>query len=81
MNTTQRISWTDDMIREEASKHKSASDFRKGNITAYRGLLDDVCKHMELRRISWTDDMIRKVKVSFKKVMIQHIKPHGGEGY
>ena len=51
-----RIKWTDEMLREEALKYDSRTEFSKANRSAYsiaakRGIIDALCQHMERRRI------------------------------
>ena len=55
--------WTDKMLRDEALKYKTRGEFVKGSESAYRlsrkrGILDNVCKHMEYKYIYWTDKML-----------------------
>ena len=55
--------WTDEKIREEASKFKTKSEFRENNLGAYkaawkRGILDDVCAHMIDLKTDWTYEML-----------------------
>lgn len=44
--------WTDEDLKNEASKYKTRGEFQKNNPVAYttslrRGILDDICSHME----------------------------------
>jgi hypothetical protein len=45
------IKWSDEMLREEASKYNSKSDFRKCSkayaVAQKRGLLEHICNHMK----------------------------------
>ena len=59
-----RVKWTNEMVREEALKYNSRVEFCKANNTAYqaalkRGIIDEVCQHMEVRRMQWTDELLR----------------------
>lgn len=67
-----RIKWTQDAIQQEALKYQTRNDFRKKNRNAYkaalrRGILDDVCKHMDSVYTYWTDEMIEKEASRFQK--------------
>ena len=61
--------WTYDIIKEEALKYNTRSDFEK-NSGAYssairQGLLDDVCSHMITQHITWSDDIIREEALKY----------------
>ena len=67
-----RTKWTQDAIQQEALKHQTRNDFRKKNRNAYkaarrRGILDDVCKHMDSVYTYWTDEMIEKEASLYQK--------------
>jgi hypothetical protein len=64
--------WTFEKLQEEASKHKSRSDFEKENLSAYnsalkRGFLDQICSHMGPRKNEpWTDEELFNVALKYK---------------
>jgi predicted GIY-YIG superfamily endonuclease len=63
--------WTDDEIRQEASKYKTISDFRNYARNAMdaainHGIYDEVTKHMERAYTEWTKDMVWKEALNYK---------------
>jgi hypothetical protein len=61
----QRNQWTNDLLRQEALKHKTKNEFAKQNPTAYklskdRGdvFFNEITSHMPKRVNQWTDEMI-----------------------
>ena len=64
--------WTDEMLKQEASKYSSRSEFSKGNPTAYtlsgrRGILDLICPPAKTspKRI-WTNEAIELESKKYK---------------
>lgn len=58
------IKWTYELLKEEALKYNTRSDFSKGSTNAYRvslnrNILDSICLHMNNKYVSWTDDMLK----------------------
>ncbi len=58
------LKWTIDKLRAEAAKYTRRVDFQRKSNPAYisahqRGMLDDVCGHMQPQRESWTIDALR----------------------
>ena len=58
-----KIKWSDDMIVKEAKKYQTRGEFAQKSLNAYnsarnRGILDDVCSHMDSVLINWTHEMI-----------------------
>ncbi len=56
--------WTEDMLREEASKYQTRGAFKLGSNSAYqaaiyRGLLESICGHMEVLFASYTEESLR----------------------
>ena len=46
-----KITWSDEMLKEEALKYNTRTTFNKNSKSAYqtaysRGILDEVCSHM-----------------------------------
>jgi hypothetical protein len=63
--------WTDDEIRQEASKYNSVSDFRKYAKNAMdaavnHGIYDEVSSHMNRAYTDWTKDMVWKEALKYK---------------
>jgi hypothetical protein len=55
--------WTDEMLFEVAATFSTRKKFAVSNGGAYktavsRGILDEVCVHMEQQHIKWTDEML-----------------------
>jgi len=71
--------WTKERCHEEAQKHKTKTEFKKGSSSAYtlshrKGWLDEICPHMtEIKKTSWSYDGCKQEalkynsKVSFQK--------------
>ena len=58
------------MLREEALKYNSRTEFCIACDTAYqaafkRGIIDEVCQHMELKQVKWTDEMLREEELKY----------------
>jgi len=58
-----KLKWTEEKLKEEALKYDTRIEFQKGSYGAYsaaqrRGLLEEVCFHMEAR-FTWTKDMLK----------------------
>lgn len=65
-----RISWTTDMIRQEAVKFKYRIDFQRGSKGAYlaalkNGIVDDVCIHMSPKVKKWSIEEIQAEAIKF----------------
>lgn len=72
--------WTNDMLREEALKYKSRSEFKRCSSGAFqiakkRGILDEICSHMPKRNTSrgenhyaftWTYEMLYQEALKYK---------------
>ena len=63
--------WTDDEIRQEASKYNTIKDFSEKSLQAYyaaqsHGIYDEVTKHMERAYTDWTKDMVWKEALNYK---------------
>lgn len=63
--------WTDDEIRQEASKYETLSDFRKHAKNAMdaavnHGIYDEVTAHMKRAYTDWTKDMVWKEALKYK---------------
>jgi hypothetical protein len=65
-----RTDWTYEMLLMEAKKYTSRSEFNSNSnayqIAAKRGVLDEICSHMEIHHIKWTDEMIFEEAAKFK---------------
>lgn len=64
------IKWTNEVIKKEALKYNTRSDFEKHNKTAYnaahsRGIFDDVCSHMTIKLIKWTEEMLKEEALKY----------------
>src|SRR5690554_6981111 len=70
--------WNYELLHKTALMYETRYEFQKGSPNAYcackrRGILDDVCSHMEYVRTYWTDGMLRdearkyKTRFEFKK--------------
>jgi len=64
--------WTDDLLRQEAQKYSTPTEFSKFSSSAYqlsRGkgkeFFDDITSHMD-RIIPWTEEMIREEALKYK---------------
>jgi len=67
-----RIKWTYEMIKAEALKYETKSDFEKGNPCAYsaalkRKIINDgiICAHMIGKYMTWTNDDLLKEALRF----------------
>jgi len=60
--TKLKTDWTYEMLVAEAKKYSSRSDFSANSnahqIAAKRGVLDEICSHMELKITRWTDALV-----------------------
>lgn len=61
-----RVKWTDELLRQEALKYDSKSDFMKQSSSASqiaqrkgKEFWDDITSHMKPALISWTDEMLK----------------------
>ena len=58
-----RYKFTDEALKEIASKYRTRLDFKKGNNAAYQACLkrnidDDICAHMRTRGNLYPDDIL-----------------------
>lgn len=63
--------WTNEMLRLEALKFQTRGEFQKYSKKAYkaalmRGILDEICSHMEYVRIYWTYEMLKLEALKYK---------------
>ena len=64
--------WTYDIIKEEASKYSSRREFELGCDGAYqaalrKGIIDEVCSHMELKVTYWTKEMLQEISDKYNR--------------
>lgn len=65
-----RRKWTEEDLRAEASKFSSRGQFQKKALGAYlaarkRGLLEDICSHMDQMRQDWTYEDLKKEALKY----------------
>jgi len=65
-----KLKWTEEKLKEEALKYDTRGEFSKGSESAYsaarkKGLLDDICGHMEGRKLKWTEDMLQEEALKY----------------
>jgi len=63
--------WTYELLHKTALMYKTRFEFQKGSPNAYnacrrRGILDDVCSHMEPVLTYWSDEMLREEALKYK---------------
>ncbi len=64
------VSWTIELIQQEALKYNTRGSFQIGSKNAYDAanrmqVLDAVCSHMELQRVSWTIELIQQEALKY----------------
>jgi len=63
--------WNYELLHKTALMYETRYEFQKGSPNAYRaslrrGILDDICSHMEYVRTYWTDEMLREEALKYK---------------
>ena len=72
-DTIPQTMWSNEMLRIEALKYKTRTQFNKCQGIAYqialnRGILGDICRHMEsfpARNYKWTDEMLHSEALKY----------------
>ena len=76
-----RRKWTDEALHQEALKYISPKQFRAESKTAYnlclrRGIIDQVCDHMDRERLFRSDDEVREIALGYDtRVAFQKAQP------
>ena len=65
--------WTNEALALEALKYKTRNEFKKGSFKAWktasgRGMIDEICVHMEYVNRYWTNEELHKEALKYNSI-------------
>ncbi len=73
------ITWTEEMLKDEALKYRTRSEFQKNSNNAYnsayrkgKAFLDSITSHMDLKKRTWNEDTVRDEALKYPTITLFH---------